>query len=57
MCLEIVNDGSRGNAAGSVGRGLVGVTERAQALRGSASAERRDGGRFVLRVEVPEVAA
>ena len=36
---------------------LVGVTERAQALRGSASAEGRDGGRFVLRVEVPEVAA
>lgn len=54
--LEIVNDGSLGNDD-RPGRGLIGVTERARALRGSASAELLDGGRFVLRVEVPGGAA
>jgi two-component system sensor histidine kinase DesK len=54
--LEVVNDGSRGTDGDSSGRGLVGVTERVQALRGSASAAPGDGDRFVLRVEVPEVA-
>jgi two-component system sensor histidine kinase DesK len=55
--LEIVNDGSHGVDDDHLGRGLIGVTERARALRGAASAELVDGGRFVLRVEVPEGAA
>jgi two-component system sensor histidine kinase DesK len=53
--LEIVNDGAGPATGNKTGNGLAGVTERARALFGSASAERVGGGRFVLRVEIPDV--
>ena len=52
--LEIVNDGALPATPG--GNGLSGLTARASALSGSASARAIADGRFRLRVEVPEVA-
>ena len=54
VCLEIMNDGSTSDCGDGSGRGLLGVSERANAISGSASATCLDGGRFMLRVEVPE---
>jgi two-component system sensor histidine kinase DesK len=53
--LEIVNDGAR--APVGEGSGLAGLTERAAALSGSASAGPVGDSRFRLLVEVPEGAA
>jgi two-component system, NarL family, sensor histidine kinase DesK len=53
--LEIVNDGAR-TPVGE-GSGLAGLTERAAALSGSASAGPVGDSRFRLLVEVPEGAA
>ncbi len=53
--LEIVNDGVR--APAGEGSGLAGLTERATALSGSASAGPVGDGRFRLLVEVREEAA
>jgi two-component system, NarL family, sensor histidine kinase DesK len=53
--LEIVNDGAR--AATGEGSGLAGLTERATALSGSASAGPLGDGRFKLLLEIPEETA
>jgi two-component system, NarL family, sensor histidine kinase DesK len=50
--LEIVNDGARPSAG--EGSGVAGLTERATALSGSASAGPVGDGSFKLLVEVPE---
>jgi len=50
--LELRNDGAHG--ARSDGTGLVGLTERLAAARGSAHAQSLPGGRFELRIELPE---
>ena len=54
VCLEIVNDGSTGDRGDGSGQGLLGVSERVNAISGSASATCLEDGRFILRVEVPE---
>ncbi len=53
--LEIMNDGAL--PAAPSGNGLSGLTARASALSGSASARAIADGRFRLRVEVPEAAS
>jgi two-component system sensor histidine kinase DesK len=50
--LEIVNDGVVGGRADG-GTGLHGLTSRIGELAGSVSAERVDGDRFRLRVNIP----
>jgi two-component system, NarL family, sensor histidine kinase DesK len=52
--LEIINDGAAAATGTSAGHGLSGVVERARALCGSASAEHLDGGRYALRVQIPD---
>ena len=67
VALEIVNDGVRDEAApvatatatttataAGGGSGLAGLGDRARALGGSVTAGRAPGGRFRLRVELPE---
>jgi two-component system sensor histidine kinase DesK len=49
--LEIENDGASGPMAH--GSGLTGLVERARSLSGAVSARSAGGGRFRLRVEVP----
>lgn len=53
--LEIVNDRAARTVPGNPGGGLAGLAERAGELHGSATGERFPDGRFVLRVELPEV--
>ena len=53
--LEIVNDGAM--PASASGSGLSGLTARAAALSGAATARPLGDGRFRLRVDVPEVAS
>jgi two-component system sensor histidine kinase DesK len=56
--LEISNDGATNEQRDpATGRGLAGVSERARALYGAATAEHGDDGTFVLRIEVPEATA
>lgn len=54
--LEITNDGVVDDHHHDEGSGLLGIGERAAELGGCTSAQLLDGGRFVLCVEVPEVA-
>ncbi|MFF0576397.1 sensor histidine kinase [Streptosporangium saharense] len=49
--LELVNDRARRGAGR--GNGLTGLRERAAGLGGSVSAERTEGGGFLLAMEVP----
>ena len=52
LVLAVVNDGVSGPEG--EGSGLAGLAERARGLSGSVSAQRTDGGGFLLQVEVPE---
>lgn len=54
--LVVVNDVPSGSSAPLPGRGLLGMTERAESLRGSLSAGVEDG-RFVVRLALPGVVA
>jgi two-component system sensor histidine kinase DesK len=51
--LEIINDGAQSTSGD--GTGIFGIAARARAVSGSVTAEYLSGGRFRLRVEVPEV--
>lgn len=53
--LEIVNDGAPDSSG--EGTGLAGLTERARVLSGSVAAVHLLGGRFRLRIELPEGSA
>jgi two-component system sensor histidine kinase DesK len=57
LFLEIANDGVSVGEDGPRGRGLAGLDERARAAGGTSTAGPRDDGWFVLRVEIPELAA
>ncbi|HKB10792.1 MAG TPA: hypothetical protein VKD69_09060, partial [Vicinamibacterales bacterium] len=55
LTLEIENDGA--GLPSSVGHGLRGLAARAGALAGRARGQALMGGRFVLTVEVPDLAS
>ncbi|WP_258566868.1 hypothetical protein [Microbacterium sp. Se5.02b] len=52
VTIEIVNDGVSG-AVGSDGFGVRGLSERAAHVRGTVRSAPADGGRWVLRAELP----
>lgn len=55
ISVEVSTDGPRSRAAspGGSGRGLAGLRERVDALGGEFSADRQEGGGFVVRARIP----
>jgi signal transduction histidine kinase len=59
ILVEVSTDGSGSGSTspGGSGRGLVGLRERVGVLGGEFSADRRDGGGFVVRARIPASAS
>jgi two-component system sensor histidine kinase DesK len=55
--IEIVDNGPGASGQDRPGNGLIGLSERARALRGALTAGRREEGGFRLRVEAPREGA